>query len=351
MTADPSSSLAHQLLPDRPAVSMVYAAMLVSLLEEENVSQATLLEGTGLNAHALTQRESFATLMQFERLVHHALALTTREALGLDFGQRLNIASHGFLGYAVMSSHNSVEAFSLARKYVKIRNRLAELEIALQGDKAQLTLKTALPQGELQRFIIEHAFSSMQHILHFLNGLDVQIEAILFSFPPPDYITAYEQLFDATVSFNQPANQVILSSANFSQASTLADPLLASVAESQCKKLLASMDEAAPLSERIVRLLNETPGQFPTAEFMASQLSLSPRTFSRMLKQEGISYKAILDTLKDQRAKDYLMNTNWTVDEIAELLDYSDPSNFRRAFKSWTGLSPSAFRENCTAGR
>lgn len=35
-----------------------------------------------------------------------------------------------------------------------------------------------------------------------------------------------------------------------------------------------------------------------------------------------------------------------SIDEIAEHLGYSDPSNFGRAFRKWEGMSPSAWRRD-----
>ncbi|RLA00208.1 MAG: AraC family transcriptional regulator, partial [Gammaproteobacteria bacterium] len=43
-------------------------------------------------------------------------------------------------------------------------------------------------------------------------------------------------------------------------------------------------------------------------------------------------------------AKDYLRSTNFKLDQIAELLGYSEPGNFTHAFKRWSGISPRAFR-------
>ncbi len=327
-----------------PAVSMSYAALLAEMMTAEGVDRHSLLKGTALTEEALAKQDSFATLSQFKALVNRAFMLSHNDALGLYFGQQLNIASHGFLGYAIMSSHNTVDAFSMAMKYIKIRNRLTGLNVSLQENSAILELESFLPEGRFNRFMVEHAFSSLHHILQFLSGMDVAIEKFCFRYERPDYADQYDALFKTQVLFGQSKNQVVLTGENFNQASKLADPLLAELAQKQCEILLASIDNDRSLTERIKQIVNETSGQFPSSDFMAKQLGLSPRTFSRQLQAVDTTYKAIIDDIKLNRAIEYLSMTTWSIDEISELLDYSDSSNFRRAFKKWMGQTPNDYR-------
>ena len=84
--------------------------------------------------------------------------------------------------------------------------------------------------------------------------------------------------------------------------------------------------------------------QFPTIEQVAANLNLSVRTLQRRLKEEGLTYKIVLDELRKQFALDYIKNKELSVKEIAYLLDYAEPSSFIRTFKRWTGKSPNVYR-------
>ena len=66
---------------------------------------------------------------------------------------------------------------------------------------------------------------------------------------------------------------------------------------------------------------------------LAANLNLSVRTLQRRLKEEGLTYKNVLDELKLQFALDYLKNEALSIKEIAYLLDYAEPSSFIRGFK------------------
>ena len=77
---------------------------------------------------------------------------------------------------------------------------------------------------------------------------------------------------------------------------------------------------------------------------LASELGMSRATLQRHLKAEGTSFEAILDGLRQRLARRYLRNENFSVKKTAYLLGFSDPAAFSRAFKRWTGQSPSALR-------
>ncbi len=77
---------------------------------------------------------------------------------------------------------------------------------------------------------------------------------------------------------------------------------------------------------------------------LASKLGMSRATLQRRLKAEGTSFEAMLDGLRQRLARRYLRKENFSVKKTAYLLGFSDPAAFSRAFKRWTGRSPSALR-------
>ena len=77
---------------------------------------------------------------------------------------------------------------------------------------------------------------------------------------------------------------------------------------------------------------------------LASELGLSRATLQHRLKAEGTSFEAILDGLRQRLARRYLRNDNYSVKKTAYMLGFSDPAAFSRAFKRWTGQSPSELR-------
>ncbi len=77
---------------------------------------------------------------------------------------------------------------------------------------------------------------------------------------------------------------------------------------------------------------------------IAAELGLSRQTLYRRLKGEGLTFEQVLDGLRHRLALRYLGEQGMSVKQVAYRLGFSDPAAFSRAFKRWTGRSPSDFR-------
>ena len=84
----------------------------------------------------------------------------------------------------------------------------------------------------------------------------------------------------------------------------------------------------------------------PSLELAADIANLSTRTLQRRLADEGLSYRDLLDEVRDETAIDLLQDTDNTITDIANLLGYSDPSHFARAFRRMAGVSPREYMQN-----
>ncbi len=88
----------------------------------------------------------------------------------------------------------------------------------------------------------------------------------------------------------------------------------------------------------------------PELTSVAARLNVSTRTLNRRLQHEGSSYRDLRNAVLREWAERYLEESSYSVEAIAAALGYGDVSNFRRAFRGWTGLSPGAYREEIQTG-
>jgi AraC-like DNA-binding protein len=95
----------------------------------------------------------------------------------------------------------------------------------------------------------------------------------------------------------------------------------------------------------------EARTEIPSLEQVANLLGKSVSTLRRHLMRENTSFQAIVDRWRMQRSGELLSNTELTIDDIAAMLGFSGPSVFSRAFKSWTGFAPSAYRQTLSEQR
>lgn len=79
-------------------------------------------------------------------------------------------------------------------------------------------------------------------------------------------------------------------------------------------------------------------------EHTAEQMEMSVATIKRKLSQHNTSFQRLLDQHRQQQAIFKLTEQGLSNEQVAEQLNFNDPTNFRRAIKRWTGLTPSALK-------
>lgn len=114
---------------------------------------------------------------------------------------------------------------------------------------------------------------------------------------------------------------------------------------------------AAPLSPQHLRshvdaswvrqLLQEQVLQRPSLAMVAGQLHMSTRTLKRRLREQGLSFRQLLDAARLQASIQLLRDTESSVEHVAWRVGYSCSANFARAFQRWAGMAPAHWRRKC----
>jgi AraC-like DNA-binding protein len=83
---------------------------------------------------------------------------------------------------------------------------------------------------------------------------------------------------------------------------------------------------------------------YPSAQKMAAATDTSVRTLARRLSDRGLSYRAVLDEVRFESAKQLLLVRGTKISEVARAVGFDDPSHFSRLFRRIGGLSPREYR-------
>ena len=92
-------------------------------------------------------------------------------------------------------------------------------------------------------------------------------------------------------------------------------------------------------------LIDELPTGTLDDDTIARAVYMSARTLQRKLVDEGTSFTKLLDGVRCELAEHYIVDRSLNFNEISYLLGFSEPSAFSRAFKRWTGHSPTGYRD------
>jgi len=313
---------------------------LVKSMEERGIPADISLAGTNidLSSDRVTYKQRIDQLSNM-------LDLLGMNGAWLDSPRTVSISDYGLLGYAMMSSATLEQAVQIAVKYHKMAGAMFELAFDVDGDEAVLRIDHLLPSGRVGQYTVEELFAGISRLIGLLLGTDHKPSRILLNYQAPEYAEKYLQCFRCPVIFDQTNCQYRFLRKELSEPLAEADVNTARICEESCRKLLNQMEIEDDIISRICHLLLSTPGEFPKLDAVANKLSLGARTLRRRLSDLGTSYQRILDDVRRELAIEYLRTTNLTVQEIAELLGYSEVTNFRRAFMRWVELSPYQYRK------
>ena len=322
---------------------------LVRRLIEEMVgigfSHDQILKGTELSSHELADEDQRISYRQRIQQIDNAQKLVDDPSYWLSRPVEVSISDFGLLGYAMMSSATLEKAIQIAVKYHKTAGAMFELGFVRDKGDAVLRLDHLVSGGQVGRFLVEDLFRGISPLIELLLDKPFVPRQVCLNYPPLLPLAAYEQAFGCEVLFDQPYCEYRLEDKWLGVPLAGADSITAESCENACRQLLTQMEIEADLVSQICHMLLSTPGEFPRLDTVASRLSIGTRTLRRRLKALGTSYQKVLDDVKKQLAMEYLQTTTLSVQEISDLLGYSEVTNFRRAFVKWADVSPYQYRK------
>ncbi len=326
-----------------PLISATYAGHLLDVLEARGLVREQVLAQCGIAPAVLAEDGARLAPLQFLRLLDVAEAAGQAEGLGFAFGMALKPTSHGFLGMALMACPTARDALQMAERFAGLRAGFVHLRYREEGDTGVVQFDHLELLGPYRFLVLETLACIFVRTAAFLLGRNSDSTEIWMSHPEPDYFVHWRAQLP-TVRFGMPANQVRFPVAVLDRPLALASPAVARAAAGQLESELAVVGAAESVTARVRARLERVRGEFPVLEEVAGALCMSASTLKRRLQQEGSTFQGLLDEVRCAQALRYLGHTPMSVEQVAQALGYADPANFSRAFRKWTGKSPSSWR-------
>lgn len=325
-------------------VSSDYLILLNELAFERGISTALLLEGTHLP-------ETF--IFQPNLPVGHESALRMIEnfcekaglASALEYGKRMTLSKHGALGFAAQYSATMTDAAEKVERYIATRAQLFELERDQDSNSRHLYIRTRFPDSRAGYFLVLAFLSSVESICRSLVNEENRTARSMIQIQCRGNFAEQSVLPYCSVYANAPVNCLTWPLDALEGMLPFFSPTLSTLANKELEQAMTSVSETNTLAGRVREILNDHLAEMPTVEDVAGMLHMSAATLNRKLKAEQRSFQQIKDDLRYSKAQRLLRDTNLSVDQIADQLGYSDASNFAKAFKAWSGNSPSQYRQ------
>ena len=326
------------------AHSMLGLGALVAEMADHGVAPEALLQGTGLTARQLTDPQALMSQLQKITIFRNARRLSPEPDLGLRAGARQRLSDFGVYGYALASSPTFGAAVALGVSHIKLAGPVLEKRFRVEGDIAIFEGHDVVDLGDLLPMVTEYWFASVHKLCTCVLEAPLPSRLLMLPYARPAHAQAYERLFGCPVRFGAGTMEWHFDAAVLGAACPNANPITAELCVQMCERLSRSLPEESDLERSIRTACFNSCGDFPALDEMAVRLGLSPRTLQRRLTETGRRYHDIVDEVRASLAIEFLTQTTLSVEEVGQRVGFSEASNFRKAFRKWTGQAPGHYR-------
>jgi AraC-like DNA-binding protein len=323
-------------------------AALVETLSGLGATPTETLRGTGLDASMLDDPQYLTSVGQYFAACRNAIRLVPDPVTPFLVGRKMHLSAYGMYGYALMCSLTLRDFFNEGVKYHRLATPTVVIEWREEAGAAIWSFpRLASPElsADLYGFLIEQQL--VQHAVHLKDvaGPSCRPVKAVVPYPAPAHSDYYAQFLECPVVFAGTACELHFDAQILDQATQLAHKLTSTLMQSTCERLIGQAKTTSGVSGQVYQILMASPGQLPSLSEVAEMVHMSERTLRRKVEAEGTSFGAIVDDVRASLASEYLKTTKMKTEDIAALTGFSDAANFRRAFKRWTGKSPSEYRQ------
>lgn len=322
----------------------IQIARYLKLMEQAGISRRQLLAGTRIESAQLSSPDYLISLGQYEAVISNIVRLSGDPGIAFTLGRSIKLRDFGLVGYAMISARNLGEATDVWMKYSNsLVGQYTRTSWSAGPEGHELSFFSPTSNSMLDRFETEDSIVRGITIVRELTGMEPSFRDISFSYPEPVHRARYEEVMKCPLRFDAPRTLVRFVAPAFDTPIKTTNEELFSICAEHCSKVMNLLPDAGLLLGRLRSLFLSRPGQLPDLDAAAAALGMSASTLRRKLEADGHSYQSIKDDFRFDLAREYLRSGHMSPKQVAYLLGFNSPSNFSRAFKTWSGATVGQF--------
>ena len=322
-----------------------WALLIWKALINHGVDAHTVFKQVELDSNKLGDGNARYRLGDMTRLWAAAVATTNNPCFGLEVGKLWAPTTFHALGFAWLASYTLKDALQRLVRYSRIVNNSLSAALEEHGMHLHLTLSSSEDMRDIHFAAQDATITAVLVMCRFLCGPNfspVEIYTVRERSSCAEYLDHFAGI---PIAYNSTANLTIFDRIQAEQRLATGNSELSKVNEEVAMKYLISIDRNSIVMLVKSTLVEMLPTGQVTEELVANALNMSLRTLQRKLSEEGTTFGAIYQSLRQEMAQQYIHDSQMSMTEIAYLLGFSEQSNFTRAFRRWYGISPSDARQ------
>ncbi len=266
---------------------------------------------------------------------------------GLKIAHHFRPAHLGALGFAWLASPTLRKALERLQKYARKADE--QLEVTFVEADGRFFVQTRYQSpSPMQRERDDCCLAILVKMCRIVYDGELNPLEVHSTHPPPDDPGGYYAYFRSPMRFGKSRNGVLLLSEWIDRRLTGANEELAQMNDHIVVKYLGHRNRNDIVNRVRTSILEGIADGNATARAAAADLHMTTRNMNRRLQDHQTSFKQLLSEIRQELAEKYLEDQSLSLTEIAFLLGFSEVSSFSRAYKRWTGHSPSGKRDKAS---
>lgn len=340
-------------LPANHATSLAsWVGAVKRAVEVKGVDAESIMREVGMDLALLKDPLARFPVRQTMVFWQRAIEATGDPLLGLEVARHIHPLTFHALGYAGLASRDLADMFTRLARYFRIVSDAGDLSFERVGRAGVLRMNgdarlLADADASAAWGAVDAFMKSILKACGALYGEGFEVLELRLQRPRPQDHTRYEASLRVLPVYGSADNALWLDEAVLTRPLPLANAELARINEEAASRYLNGLAQARQ-DDMAVRLhqwfRDRLPEGEPRQEDAARHLAMTARSLQRRLADQGTTYREVLNEARRTLALDYLREARYSISEIAYLLGFAEVSAFTRAFKRWTGQSPSGWR-------
>lgn len=341
------------MIPQSSLISSAFARALLRTVAEAGLDVSEFLRPEAISQSELESCDEISAEL-LARLYERAIVLLKDESVGLVSGGPVPTGTFRMMCLCVIHRptlkaivRRAGEFFDIC-KSVSVKPEILEFRIHESITFATVESETRSVDEILDQeglFRIRGSLFMWHSLLSWFAGRRLPLQKVVFNFEEPARGSEWSGLFHCPVEFNGSRSMLCFNPGVLDAPNVQTEQTLSVFLKSAPYRLIAPSFNDHKLRERVLALFGDDLTQpLPRADQIGKLLGLSVSTLRRQLREEGTSFQKLKDDYRRAAALRYLATNTLSFSEIAELLGFDEPSAFYRAFKRWTGCTPSEYR-------
>jgi AraC-like DNA-binding protein len=329
--------------PRAAATPIAFVRALLLAYEKYGVDPAEALAQGQIAPELLCRPDALITAVQMESMSSFAMQQLDDEALGW-FSRKLPWGSLGMLCRASISSPNLDVAL---RRWCRHHNLLTDdvrLSMQVHDGVAECAIEERTGLGAMREFCLMTMLRNIHGYACWLIDSRIALRGATFPFEPPEHHRVYQFLFPGTVRFGQSCAGFTFDAQYLHMPVRRDESALRTMLQRALLLTVLQYRRDRLLVQRVRALLRAQPASLSSADAVARAVHMSTRTLHRHLRDEGSSLQNLRDEVRREEAMRQLRRSARPIKQVALSVGFRDEKSFSRAFKQWTGKTPSDYR-------